>query len=767
MKLNSIQKISHADCTGCGACYNICPKNAIEMKLNDEGFWAPFLSEENCVDCGKCIATCPAIDILKFNNPEPDCYVAIAADEKLRMKSSSGGIFGILADYVLEQNGYVCGAAYTPNFLLEHVIVDNKKDLEKLRGSKYLQSNTKDCFNKIKELLEEKKMVLYCSTPCQVAGLNKFLNKNYDTLITVDLLCHGGPSPNAFKKYLAETYPNKKIKDYKFRDKSFFGWVAHENIYFKNGKEVHIPREVSPYFRAFLPCFSVRESCGTCKASSLPRQGDFTLGDAWEIHKINKDYSDGKGTSIVSINNDKAKSLIGKIREKTRLFETIPLEWVLTHGQPFARPFKPTSIFRHRFFEMLPHNTFERAVEYTEQGKYDVAVVGVWYGWNYGSLMTYYSIYNFLTKNGYLTLMVDKPILHENDIELDPNFHSRKFCIKHYRDRMSHPRPPKHMWELNRYADTFLLGSDQVLHYNLMSYTQNTHCLNFVEDSKKKIAFSSSFGHEKDSNKPEERGEIGRLLRRFDYIGLREESGVDIMKKNYGVNNATTVMDAIFLSEPDLYKKIAAESNKNETEPFIATYILDPNSEIKKALLHISEKLNCKLINLLDGAAFTFDKNEEALGLPGVKNLEVHDWLYYLINAKFIITDSYHGTCFSILFNKDFITIGNKKRGLTRFKMVLGITKLENRYVSEPAEILENENLLEHIDYEYANSVLNIEIEKTKKWLLDALAAPKEIRNSAKYYLDTKNIYTHNEEKIKNNFTSKLFNKKQQKRDNQ
>jgi hypothetical protein len=162
--------------------------------------------------------------------------------------------------------------------------------------------------------------------------------------------------------------------------------------------------------------------------------------------------------------------------------------------------------------------------------------------------MTYYSIYNFLTKNGYLTLMVDKPILHENDIELDPNFHSRKFCIKHYRDRMSRPRLPEQMWELNRFADTFLLGSDQVLHPNSVEYTKKSFLLNFVEDSKKKITFSSSFGHEQDPNRPEERGEMGHLLRRFDHIGLREESGVQIMKKNYGVNNATFDLDAIFLS---------------------------------------------------------------------------------------------------------------------------------------------------------------------------------------------------------------------------
>lgn len=116
MQLNSIQKISHTDCTGCGACYNICPKNAIEMKLNHEGFWAPFIDEENCADCRLCVRVCPAIDILKNKNPQPACYISMAKDENLRMKSSSAGVFGILADYVLEQNGYICGVLYHYQF---------------------------------------------------------------------------------------------------------------------------------------------------------------------------------------------------------------------------------------------------------------------------------------------------------------------------------------------------------------------------------------------------------------------------------------------------------------------------------------------------------------------------------------------------------------------------------------------------------------------------------------------------------------------------
>lgn len=660
----------------------------------------------------------------------------MAKDNELRKKSSSGGMFGLLADFVRKQNGYVCGAAFTKALNLNHIIVSPKENLDPLMGSKYLQSNIGKVFSDIKALLENDKWVLFCGTPCQVAGLNKFLDKDYDKLLTADVMCHGGTSPQAFKKYIMEAFPNETVVDYRFREKTLHGWGYSENVYMEDGREIRRIKGASTYLRMFRSCISVRESCGVCKAASLPRQGDFTLADAWLIKQISPELADGHGTSLVSVNSTKAERIFNELKGDMRLCRSIPLEWVLTHGQPMNRPFKPTSFHHKRFFELLRSNTFERAAAYTLQGKFDVAIIGVWYGCNYGSLLTYYSLYNYLKKLGLLVLMIDKSPLVKGDPEMNPQFHSRKFCIRHYADRMSHPRLPENMFELNRFADTFILGSDQVLHKNSLEFSKNSFLLNFVDDTKKKIAFSSSFGHEQDSNPLEKRPEIGRLLRRFDHIGLREETGVQILRDNYGINDATTVVDAIFLNDAEFYKNLSEESNVSEKEPYIVTYILDPNPEIKNALLYISSQLKCKLINLLDGATYRFTKNAEALGLETVENLEVQDWLYYFYNAKFVLTDSYHGTCFSVLLNKNFITFANPKRGLARFKTILTMTGLENRIVFDPKEVMHNKQLFKDIDYANVNSIMQIQIDRTKRWLQNALFSPKKIIHEAKWALE-------------------------------
>ena len=736
---NSIITVTPSLCTGCAACYNVCPKNAIQMDYDDEGFWHPVIQNSLCINCGLCKNVCPAEDVLKMHKDRPNCFAVMAANDTLRKNSSSGEMFGLLADFVRQQGGYVCGAAFSTDLTLRHVIVSAQESLEPLMGSKYLQSHVGKTFKKIKELLDKNQWVLFCGTPCQVAGLNKFLNKGYDKLITADLMCHGGPSPKAFKKYVAEAFPHETVVDYRFREKGIHGWGNSETVYLKNKKEIRRIKGPSSFFRIFRSCISVRESCGTCKAASLPRQGDFTLADAWLIRQISPAFDDSHGTSIVSVNSDKAETIFNSLKDQMKLCEPIPLDWVLTHGQPMNRPFKATPFHHKRFFELLRSNSFERAASYTLQGKFDVAVVGVWYGCNYGSLLTYYSLYSYLKSLGLLVLMVDKSPLAKGDPELNPKFHSRKFCIRHYGDRMSRPRFPERMFELNKFADTFILGSDQVLHKNCLEFTKNSFLLNFVDDTKKKIAFSSSFGHETDSNPPEKRAEIGYLLRRFDHIGLREETGVQILRDNYGVNDATTVVDAIFLNDVAFYKKLSEESLLTEKEPFIVTYILDPNPEIKKALLHISSQLKCKLINLLDGATFRFAKNAEALGLDAVENLEVQDWLYYFCNARFVVTDSYHGTCFSVLLNKDFITFANPKRGLARFKTILTMTGLENRIVFDPKEVQYNKKLFEAIDYIPVNNVMASQIDKTKTWLHNALFSPKRIVNDAKWDLEVVN----------------------------
>ena len=207
-------------CVGCSACKQICPMGAIEMIANNEGFLYPFINKSKCINCGACSRVCPLnSELIK---KEPQCY-AVAGIDELREKSSSGGLFTLFASEIIKKGGVVCGAAFDEEFKVKHIIVDNLNDLDKLRGSKYVQSDIGDSYKKIKDYLNNDRYVFFTGTPCQVSGLYNYLEGDSEYLFTADLLCHGVPSPKIFKKFLDEIGGVKNISKIQFRDKEK-GW---------------------------------------------------------------------------------------------------------------------------------------------------------------------------------------------------------------------------------------------------------------------------------------------------------------------------------------------------------------------------------------------------------------------------------------------------------------------------------------------------------------------------------------------------------------
>ncbi len=271
-------------CTGCGTCYNACPCNAILMVADKEGFLYPIIDEVKCSNCGVCKEICPILATERnLNSPNPECFAFSACDE-LRAESASGGAFPAIAEVILNEGGYVCGAAFDENMTVRHTIINNKDDLQKLKNSKYVQSDVGQCYAEIKILLNSDKKVLFSGTPCQVAGLQSFLSQNYENLFTIDLICHGTPSDKVFKKYLEEkTIDGEKVLNVNFRDK-INGW----SNYLTTTTTTTVPALTDSYMKAFLANLSLRKSCGNCKFNSLPRSGDLTIGDFWGIEKFNK-----------------------------------------------------------------------------------------------------------------------------------------------------------------------------------------------------------------------------------------------------------------------------------------------------------------------------------------------------------------------------------------------------------------------------------------------------------------------------------------------
>lgn len=309
MQKNILCRVKSQDCCGCGACANKCPVKAISLRENEEGFLAPAIDENLCTDCGLCARACPALNVRYENTTEPECYAAMAEDE-IRMKSSSGGIFSLLAEHIIDKGGYVCGAAFNKDWSVSHIIIDNKQDLAKLRGSKYVQSDTENCYRETKKLLDAGKEVLFSGCPCQIAGLYSFLGKKYEKLFTVDILCHGTPSPGIWKKYLRETFPHQKIIGINFRNKEKIGWsCSHCTFSLKDGNEI----VSDDYTKMFHNTALMRPSCENCKHSKLPRPADITLGDWWGIDKYQSDINDNQGLSFVLLNNDKGKKIFNAL----------------------------------------------------------------------------------------------------------------------------------------------------------------------------------------------------------------------------------------------------------------------------------------------------------------------------------------------------------------------------------------------------------------------------------------------------------------------
>lgn len=347
-------KIAHKkDCCGCGACAQVCPSRCISMQADEEGFLYPAVDEKRCIQCDACQRACPILRGKEPNSENVAAYAAYSPNEQIREASSSGGIFTVLADWVLRSQGVVFGAAFAEDFSVQHVKVEHTEDLHILRGSKYLQSRIEDTYREASAALEEGRMVLYSGTGCQIAGLKAYLKKDYDDLYTVDVLCHGVPSPLLWQKYLREQEKRfgAVVAQVSFRSKTN-GWKSYSmEQQFQNGTNYCKELSQDLYLQCFLRDICLRPSCHSCQFKDFPRVSDLTIGDAWGIGKQMPDMDDDRGTSIVIVNSGKGKQLWEEIRAQTK-FEPGDLERLLPSGADSRRSVKPHPR-RTRFFAAM------------------------------------------------------------------------------------------------------------------------------------------------------------------------------------------------------------------------------------------------------------------------------------------------------------------------------------------------------------------------------------------------------------------------------
>jgi len=342
-----------SDCCGCTACMNICPTGAIEMIEDSEGFKYPKINKNKCINCGLCKKICPILNNKKEKYHKQDGYVINNKDTKVRKESTSGGAFSAIANYVILKGGYVFGAAFDKDFRVNHQCVDNEKNLSKFRNSKYVQSDPKNTFKEVKNLLENNKLVCYSGTPCQIEGLKNYLQKDYDNLILVDVVCRAVPSPKLLRTYLKYIKENKlnneEIIDVKFRDKSKYGYkytlmtVKSKNNIYQEGIDT------DPYLRAFFSGLAIRPSCENCKFKKQYRYSDFTLWDCFNIETFNKNMDDNIGSSRILIQSEKGKKIFKEIKSNL-IYTKIDSDILVRDSRELIRTTKNNSK-RTKFFE--------------------------------------------------------------------------------------------------------------------------------------------------------------------------------------------------------------------------------------------------------------------------------------------------------------------------------------------------------------------------------------------------------------------------------
>lgn len=676
-----------------------------------------------------------------------NAYVIQSKDKKLIQNSSSGGMFAELAKYTLLQGGIVFGCAMEKNeegFDVKHIYIEDEKDLYKLQGSKYVQSNMGNTIKEAKEFLDIGRLVLFSGTPCQIAGLKAFLKKDYNNLVTVDLSCEGTPSLNIFNdyiKYLENNVIKHKIIDFKFRSKKHFGWSTSGlvAIYEKNGKiyEKILPQNLSSYFTYFLHGYILQDRCFECKYTGVERISDITIADAWGIEKeydnlIKTILDKNKGISLVLINTLSGQDIYNRICQNIN-FEIIDIKKLRKYNHPLRHPsirhanrnyylteyknngyegleklFRKELGAKYYYYKIKNHtpkfikNIFKLFMN--KKDKVDCLLYTMFYHPNYGSLLTAYALQRAIEKTGYRA----KHIYCANFYGYNKSFINKhlkitKKCVN-----------DKDLKKLNQLTDTFIIGSDNLLNLKVNNIQLVSQALlNFSDTNKKRLMISGSIGEWNGATKnQEEHDYIKYLLDRFDYVSTREEHGKQVLEDVYNIK-ADWINDPIFYLDKqdfvDLTKDIKQDYSNN-----IMQYILYPTEKTQRIVEYYKRETGLEIAK--------FDGNENVKHFSHHENQTVENWLSAIINSKLVITDSFHCAAFCLIFNKQFICIKNTHAAV-RFTSLFKRLGIDIPLI-ESEEDLKNANL--HYDKELVNKSLedirNHALDKIEK----ALVAPKK-----------------------------------------
>lgn len=389
MDKKTVAILDAARCTGCYACTNTCPVDAISMQSDVEGFPQPIVDQGKCINCGKCVMSCPVLTPANNIVPElQEVYAAWSLDETIRYESTSGGVFSELALGLIAKGGVLCGAQYGEGHRVEHVIITSQKGLDRIRQSKYAQSDVGNCYRQIRNLLNQGRKVLFCGAPCQCAGLMSFLGGKPHGLFIANFVCRGTNSPKAYTAYLKwlETRYGAHISRVWFKNK-VLGWNRFSTrVEFEDGQVYSEDRYHDLFIRGYIEQnLYMRKCCHTCEFRDIERTGDITLADFWGVRLDDKTKDTDKGTSLVVINTEYGRELFDFIKphlfwERKSIEEVFPGNACITNSpKPNPRRSYFLSHLDERPFDELCAECFTKPpivkrVLYTAKGRMGAAL---------------------------------------------------------------------------------------------------------------------------------------------------------------------------------------------------------------------------------------------------------------------------------------------------------------------------------------------------------------------------------------------------------
>lgn len=721
MILNKLKSLQY-ECVGCGNCTKVCPDKALTLEINAEGFLTAVFNEEKCRECKKCIEVCPQIDISTNNSQRPECCLAVAQSD-IVSKSTAGGVFPVLAQDFISQGGYVCAVAMNGN-RAEYTLIHEETEIAKLTGAKYIEAALGNVFQEIKELLENQKSVLFCGTPCHVAAIYKYLSDiDIGGLTTIDFVCHGVSSPYVLDTVLQRIEKNKgRVEAFNFTTKKYGFRPDLCEAKLTNGSFI--------FDKDFIffhnTCMSLHSACYNCQFAELPRLSDITLSVFYGIENFNPAQSLGDGTSLVLFNSVKGRTLFMNNKDKFESTQKVPIRFAIENNRFFSQYLKNKK--RSRLFDFIKSKrSVEDIQHYIKEDYYDIVVAANWSSGNFGAHLTHYAMYSALTDMGYEVLMLEKP-----DIEpWRPLSEPILFRENPYHDyALSHLFGSlEEMRSLNMRCNTFIVASDQVWNYDLFGHSFDFYTLSFAGEDKTKISYSTSFGCSSYNAPDEIKKRFSAALRTFNSVSVREETGADICKTEFNVQ-AQRVLDPVFIADKKSFDKLIEKSKAYKSNPYVFIYVLSPDKNAEKMLIEYSNEKNCEPLCLKDVLSSAYDLKDKWT-LPTV-NTYTEDWLYYLKNASYIFTDTFHTVCFSIIYRKNFTCIIDPKSNeYSIISSLLTPLGLENRIVScsndcyDEKKVL-NLDLMNDIDYDSVYKKLDTLIEGSKEWLKEALIGTME-----------------------------------------